>query len=285
MRRSTLFLGLCLLLTWAAPVFGHPHILDTQSRQEVEFSELVDDLSNTRLVFIGELHDHDGHHQAQLEIIRTLHEAGVALAIGLEMFRSDSQDQLDLWVANHLTERKFKAIYEQNWSMWERYRDIFVYARDFEVPMVGLNISRDITRQVAEEGFASLSADQSQELKGIACNVDPAYMDYIRRAMGGHGNHGKSFVYFCEAQLVWDSIMAKNLAEYLEQNPERTIVVLAGSGHNWKYGIPSQLQEYHPYPYKVILPEIIGRVDRTNATATDADYLWLDVGEDGWSAP
>ncbi len=285
MKKLSFFALLWLALLGPGTVFGHPHILDIAGRQEIGFDELISGLTRTNLVFIGELHDHEGHHQAQLAIIDALREAGVQLAIGLEMFRSDSQDALDSWTADHLTERKFKKIYNQNWSMWEKYRDIFIYARDYEIPMVGLNISREITRQVAEGGYDSLSPDQMKELKGIACNVEPAYMDYIRRAMGGHGGHGKSFIYFCEAQLVWDSIMAKNLADYLEQNPDRTVVVLAGSGHSWKYGIPSQLEEYQTHPYKVILPEIPSRVDRSNAKQSDADYLWLDVGDDGWSAP
>jgi hypothetical protein len=35
--------------------------------------------------------------------------------------------------------------------------------------------------------------------------------------------------------------------------------------------------------YRVLLPEISGRVDRRNVTKEIADYLWLDVGKDGWN--
>ncbi len=284
MMRWALFTLLFVILQVTA-TYGHPHILGAAERTEVDFEQMIEDLGSKRIVFIGELHDHPGHHQMQLGIIQALHQRGMKLAIGLEMFRKDSQQTLDEWVAGELSVRKFLKVYNDNWSMWPKYRKIFRYARKNNIPMVGLNIERDITRQVASHGFDSLTPDQTEELKGISCNVNPAYQDYIRRAMGGHGGDNRSFIYFCEAQLLWDNIMAKNLVDYLEQNPDTMVVVLAGSGHSWRYGIPTQVLEYETLPYRVVLPEIPGRVDRSNIKPSDTDYLWLDLGERDWYDP
>jgi uncharacterized iron-regulated protein len=69
--------------------------------------------------------------------------------------------------------------------------------------------------------------------------------------------------------------MALNLLRYLEKNPEMTIVVLAGSGHAWKRGIAEQIRRRSSRTYKVVLPEIPGRLDRNRVSSDDADYLWL----------
>ena len=76
--------------------------------------------------------------------------------------------------------------------------------------------------------------------------------------------------------------MARNLVDFLKENPDYRVVVLAGSAHAWKFGIPRQLVEQADISYRVVLPEIVGRVDRRNVNEKLADYLWLDEGPDAW---
>jgi uncharacterized iron-regulated protein len=70
--------------------------------------------------------------------------------------------------------------------------------------------------------------------------------------------------------------MAWSLLRYLEKNPDATVVVVAGSGHAWKLGIPAQIQNRSTLPFRVILPEIPGRVERETITANETDYVWLE---------
>ena len=180
-----------------------------------------------------------------------------------------------------MDEAAFLPIYNETWSMWPLYREIFTSARDAGIPLIGLNTSRELTKQVASQGLASLPEEAREALGPIPCVVDPDYMQFIRQSMGGHGGMGTTFLYFCEAQLLWDVVMARNLTDYRREYPERKMVVLAGSGHSWKYGIPSRLTE-SGLNYRVILPEMPGRLDRRTARVEDADYLWLDEGEGSW---
>ena len=274
-----------IFVFWLVPltVLAHPHVLDVSERVEVSKEALIEDLRRVQVIFMGEFHDHVGHHEAQLAVIEALDDDERPLAIGLEMFRRDSQEDLDVWTANKMPLLEFVEVYNQNWSMWPEYSKIFMYARNQEVKMVGLNIPRNITRKVASTGFKSLSSEERLLLGNVQCEVDPTYGRYIRQAMGGYGGHGEQYLYFCEAQLLWDTMMARNLIDFLKENPDYRVVVMAGSGHAWKFGIPRQLVEQSDISYRVVLPEIIGRVDRESVTKDIADYLWLDVGDDGWS--
>ncbi len=272
-----------LLAVTAGIAFAHPHILRSGDRSEVAPSELVNDLRSARVVFIGELHDRTGHHQAQLSVIRALKDSGQPLAIGLEMFRKDSQAALDRWVSGSYPIGSFLKIYEDNWSMWTKYESIFNYARTEKIPLVGLNIPRELSSKVARSGFAALPDEQRQALGNVRCVVTPEYGNLIKQAMGGYGGHGQQFLFFCEAQILWDTMMARHLAEFLKANPKHRVVVLAGSSHAWKFGIPRQLMEQMEVSYRVILPEIEGRVTRYEISPELSDYLWLDVGEGGWN--
>jgi uncharacterized iron-regulated protein len=101
-------------------------------------------------------------------------------------------------------------------------------------------------------------------------------MEFIRRAYAMHGHGGKRFQFFCEAQLLWDQAMARNLVDYLRKNPDRAIVVLTGNGHAWKPGIPNQVRSLPgKFAYKVVLPEIPGHIDPQHTTIADTDYIIL----------
>jgi len=63
----------------------------------------------------------------------------------------------------------------------------------------------------------------------------------------------------------------------LEKKPESTVVVVAGSGHSWKKGIPAQIRRRSELPFRVILPEVPGRVDPKNIALNEADYVWLGL--------
>ena len=264
---------------------GHPHIIDAAEKTEISPEALLEDLRRAQVIFLGEFHDHVGHHRAQLTIIDALDDDERPLAIGLEMFRKDSQATLDRWTANDLPFLKFLSVYKDNWSMWEEYREIFMHARNEKVKMLGLNIPRSITNKVLRNGFMALPEEERQMLGNVQCVVTPTYSDYIRQAMGGYGGHGEQYLHFCEAQMLWDTMMARNLVEFLEMNPEYRVVVLAGSGHAWKFGIPAQMLEQAEISYRVLLPEVFSRVDRQSVTRDITDYLWLDEGDEGWTFP
>ncbi len=253
-------------------------LLRVSDRAQITLSEAIEDLKRAQLVFVGENHEQKNHHRAQMTVIRALRGTGVSLVLGLEMFRGQSQESLNRWIAGDLSRHEFQRIYYDNWNYpWTLYRDIFLYARKNKIPIIGLNVSRDITQQVASEGFASLTPEQIGELPEVACNVDRTYIEFIRRSFGAHAHGHMNFTYFCEAQIVWDTAMAWTLLTYLKEDPEPTVVVLAGNGHAWKRGIPEQVRRRSNVPYRVILSEERDRLDRNTVSPQDADYLWLSM--------
>jgi uncharacterized iron-regulated protein len=275
-------IGLALVLaacTVAGESLGTDRVLRLSDGAVITFGEMVQDLKTADLVFVGELHDNAGHHQLQLGVIQALHEAEDPLAIGLEMFRAESQHHLDRWIAGKKSLDEFLPVWYDNWRLpWPLYRDIFLYSREHAIPMLGLNVPGDITRKVARQGFASLTPGELKNLPpGISCNVDPKYREFISRAYSDDGHVGeKNFNHFCEAQMVWDKTMAWHLVRYSARTPGATIVVLAGIGHAWKPGIPAQVRELAKRSFRVVLPAVDGRVDKDHLTVADADYLVLE---------
>lgn len=249
-------------------------LFDLANQTIISGTEAVERLGGYRIILVGEHHDSVAHHRAQLQVIEALHRSGRRIAVGLEMFRKNSQADLDRWVAGETSEDRFKTIYLDNWNFgWKLYRPIFEYARTEKIPMAGLNVPGSVTAQVAFHGFESLNAKQKGSLEGITCNVTAEYRDFIRRAYGAHG-HGKMvFDRFCEAQLVWDTAMAVHAINFLKQRPNTIMVILTGTGHARKLGIPAQLAQKTSWPVAVVLPEIPGVFDAVHTTVQDADFI------------
>jgi uncharacterized iron-regulated protein len=253
-------------------------ILDLNQGQKTMISEVIPELKKNRIILVGEHHSQKAHHMAQLMVIQALYQSGAEVAVGLEMFRHDSQSALDRWVAGELSENEFERIYYDNWNFpYSAYRPIFEYAREKKIPLIGLNLPRKITRQVSRRGFQSLSDEEKGKLSEVACRVDEAYMKFIRKAFGGHAHGNLNFTYFCEAQLVWDNAMAINTLDYLSTNPDAVVVLLTGTGHAQKPAIPRQIRSRSTVPYAVILPEVPGMLDTDTIGKDDADYLMLDL--------
>jgi len=280
MRRLVLLLLLPLMVSCssAGSAYEPRNVLRVSDGKRITFNEMIAEVKKVNIVFVGEIHDDEAHHAAELDITRALHQSEVPLAVGLEMFRADSQASLDSWVQGKLSVQQFLPEYFSNWHMpWTFYRDIFWYAREHEIPLVGLNISDQISRKVAREGFAKLTAEERKLLPpGISCNVDPKYMEFIKRAYAGHGGHDREFVNFCEAQMVWDKSMAWHLIDYLKKNPAKTVVVMAGVGHAWKRGIPEQMEMESKATYRVILPLVPDQIEQRTVTTKDCDYVILE---------
>jgi len=268
-----LMLG-CVTVSHAAEM----RLFDVANKKELKLSEALQSLQGKTIVLVGEQHDQKGHHAAQLEIIKALHRSGTPVAVGLEMFRTNSQDALDQWGKERLSKKEFQKIYYDNWGFpWALYSMIFEFARVVKLPLVALNVPRAVTQQVARGGFQSLSEEQRANLPFVECRVEPEYMDFIKRAYGAHGHGQMNFTNFCEAQLVWDKAMALHSIEYVKKNPDRTLVLLAGIGHAWKKGIPERIKERSSLTYAVLLPEIPDHLDKDSVTFEDADYLMLEI--------
>lgn len=114
-----------------------------------------------------------------------------------------------------------------------------------------------------DRGEYDAGADGDEEAAAKEAEDKPSFDDII-------------FKKFCEAQVAWDTAMAYHAVEYLKQNPGRTLVILTGSAHSWKRGMPRRIAEISELDYRVIIPESSDQLSIKNITLDDADYLWLE---------
>jgi uncharacterized iron-regulated protein len=222
-----------------------------------DLAGIIPQLADRRVVFVGETHNRFDHHQTQFEIIRRLHEMQPRLAIGMEMFQQPFQEILDAYVAGALEEREMLRAteYFTRWRFdYRHYAPILRYAREHSLPVIALNVPKELVGKVARDGLDALSAAERSRLPAEIDRSDSDYERRLRDIFSQHPGSGRSFESFLDVQLLWDEGMAERAADYLASHPEQRMVILAGSGHLAKgSGIPRRLTRRLPTSSAIVL--------------------------------
>ncbi|MCF6309417.1 MAG: ChaN family lipoprotein [Sulfurimonas sp.] len=236
-----------------------------------KFSEISKELVKSRVVFVGEKHTEFSSHLNQLKIIKAMYKNNPKLSIGMEMFQKPFQKYLDAFIAGKIDEKEMvaKTEYFKRWKYdYELYRPIMLFAKENNIPIIALNIDREITKIVVSKGLDALNDKQRSEVPNSIDFSNEKYKEYLMLVYSMHQSKNfKNFDEFYHAQLLWDESMAKNIVDYMQKNPEHSMAVLAGNGHIMHgYGIPSRINRRGISDYTITL-------NLTSPETGIADYL------------
>lgn len=194
-------------------------------------------LDGADVVLAGETHDHPGHHQVQLKVLRRLAEGKRPLVVGIEWLEHGAQPACDALSAGEITVAEFakRVDWRRNWGYpLKLYAPILEEVRSRGIKLVALNAPLSVVRQVARGGLKSLTPEQRAQLAPAMDLDDPAYRAMVARQFAAHGVKGRRAAdNFLAAQVARDETMAHYLARAMTPWPDGRIrgLVLAGSGH------------------------------------------------------
>lgn len=242
---------------------GHGQTLDTQTAvldlaALSDLQQLIGKLASKRVIFVGETHDRFEDHLNQLAVVEGLHNLDKDIAIGMEFFQQPFQPHLDAYMAGEISEQELlrRTEYFERWRFdYRLYRPILSFAREHGIPLVALNVEREITEKVGDGGIGSLTEEERARIPTEIDRDDEQYRQRVKAVFDHHPMaKEKNFEHFLEVQLLWDEGMAERAARYLQEHPEKSMVVLAGSGHlEYGQGIPKRLLRRVPAESAILL--------------------------------
>ncbi len=243
------------------PLVGE--ILHLPTGTLVSESQMLQMATDTRIVYVGETHDNPASHRLQLGVLKAMAERYPGkVALGMEMLTPAQQQVLDRWVAGELSEKDF--LKESEWyTVWrhdyELYRDLFEFARDHAIPVIGLNAEKRLVRSLGAGSAEALTEEEQAKIPVL--DLDDPYQKAMTRAFfGGHPHGDSDFEGFHRTQTLWDETMASNVAAYLGsgEKTDRRMVVIAGGNHvRYGFGIPRRVFRRLPVSYTIIGDENI----------------------------
>ncbi len=224
-------------------------------------AQLLDVIGGSRVIYVGETHDNVCAHQVQLEIIKGLAERFPGkVAVGMEAFQRPYQEAMDQWSRGELSEREFlkQSRWYSNWGMdYGYYRTILEYIRESRIPLLALNASTELAKEVRKHGLDGLSKDWQNRLPDMDLS-DPHHRRLVEAFYQGHPpTSARSFQAFYQVHVLWDETMAETAANYLATGggSDKRLVVLAGGNHvRYGFGIPRRAFHRLPAAYTIVLP-------------------------------
>lgn len=200
----------------------------------LRFDQMIEQLLENSAVLIGEQHTRMDHHLTQLAILKAMHQRHPNLAVGVEWFQQPFQPVLDAFIAGRINEVEMlrQTEYYERWRYdYRLYRPIMAYARQHRIPVIALNAPVELTSQIGEQGLASLSEAQRQQLPAVIHPPSEAYRQQLQAIFAHHHLPANRIEHFITVQRVWDETMAANSVKYLNAHPESKMIVMAGVGH------------------------------------------------------
>ncbi len=249
---------------YAVPNLGSPYkdlgelkegeILHLPTGLTVSVVQMIDTVSGSRVIYVGETHDNVEAHRVQLEVIRRLQEKFPGrVSVGMEMFRRSAQDDLDRWHQGNLSGRQFRKLFRKNWGHgYGLYQPIFEYLKANSIPLIGLKSSRALEQKLRDGG-------PDQEGLPEMDTEDAYHREYSMSLFGGNDTHTGVVTKPYQMLVMWEESMAETVARFLknEANRDRKLVVLAGGFHvQYGYGIPKRAFRRVPHAYSIILPAV-----------------------------
>ena len=235
----------------------------------------IDEIDDARVILVGETHTRFDHHLVQLEILKLLYQKSAKLAIGVEWFQQPVQEHLDAYISGDIDEAEMlqKTGYFDRWRYdYRLYRPILQYARENKIAVIALNASKELSEALREKDFDDLPEELRKQLPKSYDWSDKAYEERLRSVFYQHPEYSGGFEKFLTGQLTWDESMAERTADYLVNNPDARMLVLAGSGHiAHGSGIPDRIQRrIDVEQYSILISE-----DYLTISEDSADLLVL----------
>jgi uncharacterized iron-regulated protein len=212
-------------------------LLDTNTRQALSRAELADKLRDVDVVFIGEIHGHNGAHLLQSRLQVALHRQRPRQILSMEQFTVDHQKIIDRYLGNTIGEA---ALIDEAdaWANYRAsYRPLVEFARYNRLPVIAANAPANIVRCVGQQGpgyLDQLDGGDRQWLPDEPFYGTAAYKEKFLAAMGT-GVHGDEAQEASErryrAQLLRDNTMATAIHRAHQSNPRHQIIHLSGRFH------------------------------------------------------
>ncbi|MGI0492458.1 ChaN family lipoprotein [Alkalinema pantanalense CENA528] len=257
---------------------------------EHPMAEVLQQLAQAQVVYLGEIHDSEADHQAQRFILEQLHTQRPHLTIAMEMFQRPFQSVLDRYLKGEISEQILleRTQYQKRWGFpWRFYQPIVQFAKQQQLPVVALNAPSEVVRQVGRKGLDSLKLTDRRFIPPLsAIRLEPdSYRQRLQQLYNdmhqGKGN-SQQFDRFFQAQVLWDETMAERISQLVQANPDRLVVVLVGQGHvTYGEGIPQRvarrLRDRFPKftQFTLLLNPSPDLQSVTTETRPIADFFWM----------
>jgi len=199
-------------------------------------------VKDAAVVYVGETHDQAADHQAQLAALEALYALrGNGAAVGFEMLNASLQPVLDEYVSGRIDQEEFleKTAWKKEWGFdFGLYKPLFDFAIRHKLRALALNVPKRIISKIGRFGLGSLTPEERAFLpETVAITAHKEYLAYLKEnyesmhAAAPGTMPAITWENYLAAMCAWNEGMGSRIADFLNADPARTVMTIAGNGH------------------------------------------------------
>lgn len=255
-------------------------IVDTHTKERIEFDAFIDRIDSADVLFLGEQHDNTTCHELQHWTTLALGERR-PITLSMEQFEVDVQATLDDYLDGTITEAAFLAASRPWPNYTEHYRPTLEWARTSGVPVLAANIPRHLAREVSRGRLDEMDISGDAYTPWVLNTDEPSYRARFEEAMGNHGDtQDAALDDWFAAQCIKDDRMAETIVNHLRSSSDsaRLVIHWCGRFHSdHRLGTVSRLADRRP-DLNILVVSMETTDDLSAALTTDAaasaDFVW-----------
>jgi len=224
-------------------------IVNNRNNKTVKLADIIRQNLKTDVFVIGEQHNSYECHVFQKNFIEQLYRQHKNIIVGFEFFSQKDNQILEQWCQGNISEKELLAKtgwYKKTGLNYGYTRIIMDVIKKYKIKVIGLNIPRQIVRNVSRKGFKTLPQEHKKLFPTINF-YNPDHEFFIKSIFGQMAvNVPFWFKGVYDAQKCWDIIMAESMKNTLKKKIYRKYkgVIIAGSNHvAYGLGIPYRYQK------------------------------------------
>jgi uncharacterized iron-regulated protein len=259
-------------------------IWDVKARAFVERGALVERLTGSRFVLLGERHDNPDHHRLQAQLLKAMVERERRPSVVFEMLELEQQATVNDYLARpDASASGFGPALrwqDTSWPPFAEYQPIFEVALSAKLPIFAGNIAHEVARGLVKQGRAALPEERVRQLRldqPFPSALAAPLADELRASHCGHLPEAL-IEPMALAQHARDSQMANVM---LSSGTIDGAVLIAGAGHARRdRGAPYYLALAQPEAslLSVALQEVAhdrGEPSGYGSELAAFDYVWF----------
>ncbi|GAM73481.1 iron-regulated protein [Vibrio ishigakensis] len=263
----------------AAPKTFFEYQLLSPKGEPISLEQASNNISDHRVILVGEWHSHSAVHRFQSDLYKALLEKNPKTDLSMEQFSRPAQSTLDQYLSNEIGERALIA-HGRAWPNYTSdYRALIEQAKVAQRRVIAANAPRDIVHCIGQVGPSYIKQLSRKDKKFVAAKLDTSDRPYKAQFMTlMQGLEGKMVENMYAAQVSWDETMAESIANHLKQNPDVHVMHTAGKFHVENGdGIAYSLKKRAPETNIALITPVTEIGDTSNSPFVEYQLLVLPL--------